>query len=524
MPTYAELNQRNPGFNEAEHQLLNALYAGGTKMRCLLKDLLPKRPHEPDDRYTIRKNEAEYRNYVGPIVDYFTAMLFATQPTMAAKKKSTDEIETEPDKYYSKLQDDCDGNGRDLSALFKAQLTDAMVSGYSWVRVSSPDDGGLEPVSKAEFEDRKLGACRVTALNCDAVLDWEADEDGKLEFAVVHSRSAKRTSLSAGRGTITETWEVLYRDSVEVYSVTYEEKDPPKPEKEIPLKAKVKHRFGRVPLICIDLPVALRVASRLETPQLAHFRKTNALAWSLSATCYAQPVFTLMDRASMPTMGAGLGLMLGKDETVTYLSPPTEHFDALATEIKSEKDEIFRVAHQMALGVENNAAAVGRSGESKQQDAQSTRVALLAYSRIVKEAIEICLDLVSACRGDDLVWAVDGLDDFAAADISGLLDVLEKVEKVGGIPSKTFNTQVKTRVAEALLPDLDQASKQAMRDEIDAGVEKQEQEESELAQMTKDLKLQSQQVVPPGTKPGAVPPPPPGKPGGNKKPPFPPKK
>ena len=53
------------------------------------------------------------------------------------------------------------------------------------------------------------------------------------------------------------------------------------------------------------------------------------------------------------------------------------------------KDEIYRVAQQMALGVENNAASVGRSAESKEVDSSSTETCLKAYASPVREAAEI---------------------------------------------------------------------------------------------------------------------------------------
>ncbi len=511
MPTYAQLNQRHPSCDPDELRRLNALYKGGAEFKALLSEFLPQRNAEPEARYSLRCKEAHYRNYIGPIVDYFTSMLFSTRPVMGAKDGKGTAV-TEPDQFYASLQDDCDRNGRDVDALFKAQLTEAMVSRCAWVRVNAPDDGGAEPESLADFESRKLGQCWLSPVSHADVFDWERDDSGALEWIIIHKSESKRANVAAGRDSVVETWEVLYADRVDTYAIKYDRKKKPGPTQEVPLTDSRPHPFGRVPLVPIALPVGLHVASRLETPQVAHFRMSNAQTWGMSTTCYAQPVFNLMDRDTPPTMGAGYGIFLGPEEKMDWAAPPSGHFSALAEEVKSQKDEIFRIAHQMALGVENNAAAVGRSGESKQQDALSTRVVLLAFSRIVKEAIEVCWDLISKQRGDDLVWSVEGLDDFAAADIMGMLDALEKVDKIGGVPSETFNAEMKSRIAEALLPDIPQKQKATIRKEIEEGVKKQAEEESELAAMTKDL--QKMQLEPkPGQEPGAA-----------KKPPFPPKK
>jgi hypothetical protein len=215
----------------------------------------------------------------------------------------------------------------------------------------------------------------------------------------------------------------------------------------------------------------------------------------------------------MPTMGAGYGIIIGADEEVDYISPPSDHFTALQEEVKAEKDEIFRVAHQMALGVENNSAAVGRSGESKQQDADNTRVVLLAFSRVVKEAIEKCFDLISEFRNDELKWSIGGLDDFAAVDVEGLLEALKRVDGIGGIPSELFMAEMLKRLSDALLTDTDQETRKQIHDQIVDGVKKTLEQEEELNEIARSAGFGAPggpgqngpgRGVPPGAPPGAL--------------------
>jgi hypothetical protein len=190
-------------------------------------------------------------------------------------------------------------------------------------------------------------------------------------------------------------------------------------------------------------------------------------------------------------MGAGFGLMIGVDEDVEWIAPPSAHFSALAAEVAARKDEIFRIANQMALGVDNNAAAVGRSGESKHQDALSTKVVLLAFSRAAKEMIERVYDMIAKARGESYEWSIEGMDDFASSDIYGLLDALKTLKETGDVPSETYQFEMKSRIAEALLPDISQELKQTIRNEIKAGVKEKMEEESELASMTRELNEQA---------------------------------
>lgn len=492
MPTLKDLRERKEGCDPAKLFDLQALYEGGDSFDARLTTFLPKRDKEPAVRYDLRKAEANYRNYIGPIIDYFAALLFTSRPVATAKAKGDDKPLTDPGEFYGRFRDDCTGQGADVDAVMKDRLTDAMVNRVSWVVVEQRDDGKPPAESMAEFEERKLGDCWLRPVDATEVYDWDTDDRG-LEWVLIHSAEAKRKTLTSGRGWITEKWEHFTRDRIVTYAITYDRKKPPNPETtDVPQVSDRPHRFGRVPVVPLELPVGLWVANRLKKPQLSHFRLSAAQNWGLVQTCYAMPVFTLAadekGNYRPPTMGAGYGIYIANGGKVDWLAPPTGHFSALAAEILSQKDEIYRIVHQMAQGVENNAAAVGRSGDSKKEDAAATRVIMLACSRVVKECIELIYDLVSTARGEKHVWSVAGLDDFAAADISALVDILERVEDpatIGGIPSKTFNVAMKTRLADALLPDMDQETKQKIHTEIEQGVAEQEKQDKEMLALGK---------------------------------------
>jgi hypothetical protein len=471
MPTIADLNQKHPSYDAERQCELRAIYEGDQLFEQRIKTFLLQEEREPPERYSGRCKRAHYRNYVGPIVDFFASMLFASRPIVKAQREGEDEPLPDPGEYYNEFREDCDRGGTNIDAFFKARLTDAMVGGVAWLRLSHANEGEQPAATKADFEARKLGDSWLETVDACDVYDWDTDNAGRLLWAIVHRVEARRASLSASRNQITETWDYLLPDRIETYSITYDKDKPPDVKAEVPRVGGGPHRYGSVPLVCLSLPSALWVASRLRSPQLAHFRASNAQSHSLRATAYAMPVAKVADPEAFAKAlhGAGYGIVIGKDEDWAWEAPPSGHFAALDTEIKSHKDEIFRIANQMALGVENNAAAVGRSAESKVADAEQTRVALVAFSRAIKECIEYTLELISAARGDQYDWSVEGLDDFAALDVPGLVETLEKIKAMGGVPSRTFNVQVNTRVAEALLRDASEEVKATIRKEIEDG-------------------------------------------------------
>jgi hypothetical protein len=471
MPTRKQLNQRHPSFDADKSARLRALYEGGELFKAKLDEFLPQQPAEPPVQYALRKKISVYRNYVGPISDYFTALLFASAPIITGKTKGAEAAEVQLPDYYSRFEKDCDRAGTNLIDAFKEMLSDAMIVQRAWLWLQHEPDGQMQPSNRADFEKLGLGDSWVRVVKDEQVLDWETDDTGNLALVIIFDQTAKRTSLSVGRDTIVETWHCVLADRVDVYQLSYERDKPPGPDAEVPLRESYKHRYGAVPIVCLDMPPALWVGSRIESPQLAHFRLSNMQLWGMSRTCYAMPVFKRdSEEKDEPRMGAGYGIYLGLKESLEWAAPPVDCYGALGEEIKSHKDEIYRIANTMALGVENNSAAVGRSGESKNADARSTTVVMQAFARRVRECIERVYDLIGRARGDKYQWAVAGLDDFSADDLPGMVEMFKTVNDAGGIASQTFNVEMQARLAESFLPDLDQQTKQTIRKELQAGV------------------------------------------------------
>lgn len=513
MPTRGELNERHPSCDRDKSRTLRALYEGGDAFKAELNEFLPQQPAEPPNQYALRKKVAVYRNYVGPIVDFFTALLFASAPVVNAKRRGAEDLETKLPPFYSQFEKDCDRAGTNLIDAFKEMLGDAMVVSRSWAWLQHEMPGAAQPTNLADFQKLGTGDTWVRVLKDEQVLDWETDELGNIAMLVVFDQTAKRTSLSGGRNVIVDTWHHILPDRVDVYRLQYKKDETPSDDTAVPLVDSYQHRYGVVPVVCLDMPAALWVVNRIESPQLAHFRLTNMQFWGMSRTCYAMPVFKRdSEERDEPRMGAGYGIYLGLKESLEWAAPPVDCFVSLSEEIKSHKDEIYRIANTMALGVENNSAAVGRSAESKSADARSTTVVMQAFARRVRETIERVYDMVARARGDGYVWLISGMDDFAAEDLAGIVSMFEMVEAAGGIPSKTFNVEMKAKLAESFLPELDQETKATIREELEKGVP----EPDPL--MTPEMQLHAALIGGMnGAKPGRA-----GPPGGGKPQPTPP--
>jgi hypothetical protein len=191
-------------------------------------------------------------------------------------------------------------------------------------------------------------------------------------------------------------------------------------------------------------------------------------------------VLRLQDGDTPPVMGTGYYLKLGLNESIEWAAPPDGPFGVIASQVDAQRDEIYRITHQLALSVDGSTAAVGRSGESKEADSLATRVMLVSYGLDVKEAIEETFEIVSDGRGDtETTFSVEGMDDFETAAPIDLVTMTAEADLLN-IPSTTLKKELYTRVASALVPDVDEKTKQTIKDEIREGVDQATELKDEL--------------------------------------------
>lgn len=479
----ATLDRKHATYDADSWLAYDALYRGGKAFRALLDKFLPRNPDEPDQVYQARRREAYYRSYAGPIVDYFAAKLYSSPLSIKAKSRTTgEEIKTDP--FYASFKEDADGAGTDLIDFMRARFASACVKGRAWWLVELPSYGDRPPANRAEWEERELGRVYLSPLDNEQVFDWEVDERGRLLWVIVYSKEMRRDDPRGDRDTVTETWRLYDREFVETFVASWKlDKQRPKEATSV---SREQHGFSRVPLVHVGFigtkgirvslgsrtlgvsPAAVEglwILNRIAEGQIEHFRLSCARSWNVKRTCYAMPVFKLKSRRP-PVMGAGYYVMIDEGEDVTWCAPPTTHLEILGTAISEEKDEIYRVAQQMAAGIDNNAAAIGRSGKSKAVDVGETDVCLHVYGALCKGPIELTLELVTDGRADkDLAWSVEGLDSFNTTDVTTTVDNAVAVMGLN-IPSHTLTREVYSRVASQMLPHGTQATMDAIHDEL----------------------------------------------------------
>lgn len=463
------LDQKHPSHDAPRWCELEALSKGGNRFRALIAQFLPKNPSESDHVYCQRRSQAHYISYMGAITTYYVAWLFSASMSPKAYKRGTDTpVETLPAFYGQFSEAVCKETS--LAHFVRDRFREALTTEKSHWLLEKPSNNGVVPADMAEHDARDLGRVTLKAIDRAELLDWDEDGEGRLTVVKLHTIVEDRPTWATPRGeAFVETWRVYDAESCTTFEYRYKKGERSSdPNFQVnQLGESVPHGFKRVPFITLGVPNELCIGEQTRDSQVEHFRLNNGLSWLIRRTCYAQPVWKLADADAPPQiMGAGREIVIGNEDDFMWTAPPNAPFDILQKAIDAKRDEMYRIVHQLAQGLDNNAETVGRSADSKEIDAAATRILLNAYSSIVCHAVEETYETISESRGDnDYEWSVEGFEGYDTATATTLL-ANTALANMLSIPSQTFHKEMSTKAALALLPGADQRVKDTIRDEI----------------------------------------------------------
>jgi len=460
---YSLLNRAHPEAQLEDIERYQDLFEGGPRFRANIRRYLLQNEVEPAAVYRARCARAHYINYCARIVRWFAAAVFSCPPATEG-----DPVELDP--FWAAFKEDADGRGTDLDVMLREAFVRALVARRAWLRVDFPA-APAPGMTLADADRAGLRRARLCAVPTPSVRHWRRAEDGSLLWVLEHHREDGLEDFADDAAVTTETWTLWRADgSAQRWATQYTPATRPQPESDIAEVEPPANPSGAIPLVELALPAELHLLAHIAEPQLEHFRKRNALSWAIDRTCYAMPAFFLRDARKPPTMGTGYHLTLGADERIEWPAPPSAPFEVVQSITRELVQEIHRVVEQMALSVDNNAAAaVGRSGDSKLADHAATQVVLPAFGERVREALEKVLDLVARGRSEAVRWSVGGMDRYDMADAGALTEMALNAEPLK-IPSATHRRALMKALSRAQLPHLDETTRRAIDAEIEAGV------------------------------------------------------
>jgi hypothetical protein len=455
--TMENINREHPEYvaQKAVWRQYKDLYAGGEQLRGNASEYLVRRQKEPGQVYQERLRRVFYENYAGSIIDWYAATLLRREPVLelfgndgAAKQ------------FYNLLAEDCDLKGTNLHEFFRRRFVDAMVCGSSYIAVEFPR-GGEQARTRAEEDASGRSRAYLVNYGPDEVINWNYDENGGLEWAVVRTSCLQQSDIADEKWQRETRWIYYDREKYRTFRKTGEGSEiEPVDEGRHALAA-----LGRVPLFQLKVSEGLWLMNRAALLQLEHFNKSNALSWALTMGLFATPVI-FSERPWNEIVGESYYIQLGKDDRFGWSEPEGKVYQIAADNLVRLKDEIYRVCYLMSQAGNSSGADLRQSAQSKQRDFSITQEVLRAFGDAVKDTMKQTLWAIAAARRDDLSIDVTGLDEFDIEDFSNELDDAKKLLDLG-IGSETLKKQIFKKLAFKYLCDARQEIKNRVAEEID---------------------------------------------------------
>jgi hypothetical protein len=436
------------------------LYAGGEQFREHAGEYLLRRQKEPAEVYQERLARVFYENYLGSIVDWYTATLVRREPVL--EFEGTNERAKD---FFAGFVQNCDLRGTTLTQFFKQQITEALVCGKSYVVVDFPR-ADSPALTRADEDASGRSRAYLVAYSADELINWSYDQRGELEWVVIRTSLLKQDNVRSFGWKRETRWIYYDRERFEIYERRGLDRNRAD-QNQIELVDQGSHGFagiGRVPVFDLRITEGLWLANKIALLQLEHFNKSNALGWALTMGLFAMPVI-YSERPFSQITGESYYIQLGPEDRFGWTEPVGNVFQIASDNLDRLKDEIYRVSYLMQQAGDGSGTI--QSGLSQQWDFSVTQEILRAYGDIVKDAIRNVLTAIVAARQDELAIDVVGLDEFDITDFSTEAADAKSLLALG-IQSPTLTKQIQKRVAMKYLCDSRQEIKNRIAEEIDA--------------------------------------------------------
>jgi len=240
--TNFDINHEHPEFEirRAMWCQYRDLYAGGEQFKASAEQYLVRRQKEPGDVYGERLSRSFYENYIGSIVDWYTATLFRREPRLTFDGKNE-----RAKKFFGEFIEDCDRKGGNFTEFFRKQFVEALVCGKSYILVDFPR---LNAPAGTRAEEDERGASRAYLVNyaADELINWSYDECGHYQWVVLRTQSLRKEKIEDSRWVKQTRWIYYDKENYRVYE------QPDTGRKEIEVVAEGRHglaKLARVPLV-----------------------------------------------------------------------------------------------------------------------------------------------------------------------------------------------------------------------------------------------------------------------------------
>ncbi len=454
-----DIDQEHPEYaarRRVWHQYRD-LYVGGEQFKARADRYLVRRQKEPLDVYAERLSRSFYENYVGSIVDWYTATLFRREPVLTFEGNNE-----RAKQFFGRFIDDCDLKGASITEFFRRQFVEALICGKSCILVDFPRQS--QPAgTRAEEDLRGASRAYLVGYSADELINWSYDEHGHYQWLVLRTESLGKDRIEDAIWKKQVRWVYYDKEHFRIYEQAERGSERGRTE----LISEGRHGLAkqkRVPVVELRVTEGLWLLNKAGTLQLEHFNKSNALGWALTMGLFAMPV-VYSERDWNQVMGESYYIQLGPQDRFGWTEPQGNVYQIAAENLNRLQEEIYRVCYVTHAGGAISGSVV-QSGASKQRDFAITQEVLRAYGDAVKDAMKRVLRAIESAREDGLSIDVSGMDEFDIGDFGTELADAQSLLGLG-IDSPTLRKQVFKKVAFQFLCDVRQEVKDRIGREID---------------------------------------------------------
>jgi len=427
------------------------LYIGGERLKLHAQEYLMPRQREPGDVYTERLSRVFYENYIGSIVDWYSATLFRKEPVV-----TFDGDNARAKEFFSALMDEVDLKGTGLNDFFRGQFVESLITGASYVLVDFPKTSKKN--NRAEEDASGASRAYLVSYSAEDVINWNLDFEGNFDWVVIRQKLIRKERVEDPQWTKETRWSYYDKQTYRVYSAV---------DDVVKLVDEGTHalaKLNRVPLFDLRIPAGLWMLNRAGLLQLEHFNKSNALSWALTMGLFAMPV-VYSDRDWNQMVGESYYIQLAPDDKFGWTEPEGKVFAIAQDNLTRLQEEIYRVCYLAQAGGSLDAGGQ-QSGISRQLDFSITQEVLRAYGDAMKDLIRRVLTSIEAAREDGIEISVTGMDEFDITDFGTELTDAQSLLGLG-VSSPTLKKEIFKKLALKYLSDSRQDVKDRIVEEIE---------------------------------------------------------
>jgi hypothetical protein len=446
-----DIDREHPEYLALKHvwRRYRDLYIGGERLKLHAQEYLLPRQREPGDVYTERLGRVFYENYIGSIVDWYSATLFRREPVVTFEGTNGRGKE-----FFAALMDEVDLKGTGLGDFFRAQFVESLITGASYVLVDFPRTSEKAGTRAEEGASRAY----LVAYSAEDVINWNLDEQGNFDWVVIRQKLIRKDRVEDVEWRTETRWSYYDKQTFRIYSQV---------DDAVRLVDEGTHalaKLNKVPLFDLRIPEGMWMLNRAGLLQLEHFNKSNALSWALTMGLFAMPV-VYSDRDWSQMVGESYYIQLAPEDKFGWTEPEGKVFQIAQDNLTRLQEEIYRVCYLAQAGGSLSAGGM-QSGISKQLDFSITQEVLRAYGDAMKDLVRRVLTSIEAAREDGIEISVTGMDEFDITDFGTELSDAQALLKLG-VDSPTLKKEIFKKLALKYLSD----SRQDVKDRIVGEIE-----------------------------------------------------